>query len=268
MCTSFKQRRDEDEHDAGCWHFWLVSTSLKPGPEVHHWTLTQLTDDSVLCTFKYLTESEPSCLPNESLETHEWRQWHIRGSKNQLAWHAVCDACIRLSRIFEAFNQAWSASMPAINLNHKPGLFFNRPANAFAAQIFNWAACQRFWVTVCFVLIGFVSAIDMYLVEANPGILDAEQNPICLALMKMEPDSKIYFFVAKSVGSFSVLLTIWYLIRIRYRYATIVLLSVAIFQILLLTYLCLGDSRIGGFPNFALLFQDTPESIFRLSERR
>lgn len=157
--------------------------------------------------------------------------------------------------------------MPTINLNNRNSYSCSSQVDALCTQIFYWSVIQRLCVSLCFALIGVVSALDMYLVEANPAILDAEQNPICLALMRLEPDSKIYFFIAKSIGSISVLLTLWYLLKIRYRYARTVLLSIAVFQIVLLSYLFLGDARIGGCPNLALLFQDTPESIFNLNGR-
>lgn len=137
-------------------------------------------------------------------------------------------------------------------------------AGAFGPENLNRRFLYRLGSWFCFVMIGVVSVFDMYFVGANPDILQSEQNPICLALMNLEPNSKIFFFVAKSIGLIGVLLTLRYLFKVRYRHATTVLLAVSIFQVALLSYLCLGDSRIGGCPNFALLFQNTPESIFRL----
>ena len=155
--------------------------------------------------------------------------------------------------------------MSTFNLNNQTNCLSVSEAAALNTQIFNWSVIQRLCTSLCFALIGGVSALDMYFVEANPDILNAEQNPICLALMRLEPDSKVYFFIAKTIGSVSVLLTLGFLLKIGYRHANTILLSVAFFQIILFCYLCLGDARIGGCPNFALLFQDTPESIFRLN---
>jgi len=123
---------------------------------------------------------------------------------------------------------------------------------------------HRFVLCLCFAVIGSISFLDAYFVAANPHILFTEQNPVCLALIKLDPDSMIYFLIVKLVGSVGVLLTLWYLQKICYRHATTVLLAIALFQVVLLTYLCLADSRVGGYPNFALLFQNTPESIFRM----
>ena len=156
--------------------------------------------------------------------------------------------------------------MSAININSENGYVCRAPVVALSTKSFNSWAVRRLCVQFCFALIGFVSILDMYFVWANSDILNSEQNPVCLALMKLEPDSKMFFFIAKSIGSIAVLLTLGYLLTIRYRHATTVLLSVAVFQAGLLSYLCLGDSQIGGCPNFALLFQDTPESIFRLKQ--
>ena len=152
--------------------------------------------------------------------------------------------------------------MPTINFNNPTSCFIINEAVALNSQRFNGSVIQRLCVSLCFTLIGVVSAFDMYFVEANPDILNAEQNPVCLALMRLEPDSKVYFFIAKTIGSLSVLLTLWYLLKIGYQHAKTVLVSVAVFQLVLLCYLCLGDARIGGCPNFTMLFQDTPESIF------
>ena len=151
--------------------------------------------------------------------------------------------------------------MSKIHLNNICG----RQAVDLKSQSFNRQLLSRLCSCFCFVTIGFVSLFDIYFVEANPDILNSEQNPICLALIKLEPESKIFFFIAKSIGSIGVLLALWCLFKLRYLHATKILLSVALFQIALLSYLCLGDSRIGGCPNFSLLFQDTPESIFRLN---
>jgi len=123
---------------------------------------------------------------------------------------------------------------------------------------------HRIVLCLCFAAIGSISFLDAYFVAANPHILFTEQNPVCLALIKLDPDSMIYFLIVKLVGSVGVLLALWYLQKICYRHATTVLLAVTVFQIILLAYLCFGDPHLGGYPNFALLFQDTPESIFRL----
>jgi len=176
-----------------------------------------------------------------------------------------------LRKVFEFLVIARSNSMSTIELNgRKNGNSCNRASWLGTDDFGSWsvermnAVSHRIVLGLCFAAIGSISFLDAYFVAANPYILLSEQNPICVALIKLDPDSMIYFLIVKLVGSVSVLLTLWYLQKICYRHATTVLLAVAVFQVVLLTYLCLADARVGGFPNFALLFQDTPESIFRL----
>ncbi len=120
-------------------------------------------------------------------------------------------------------------------------------------------------VAVCFAIIASVSTLDALLVAWNPLIEQGEKNPICLALIQMCPRTLVAFFVGKGLGTISVLAIIGYLLRANVYRPRIVLASITFFQIGLLTYLFLSDPLIGGLPNFALLFRETPETVFRLS---
>ena len=122
-------------------------------------------------------------------------------------------------------------------------------------------------IVVCFVIIASVSTLDALLVAWNPEIEQAEQNPICLALIQMAPRSLAIFFVGKALGTIGVLATLVYLLKANVYRPRIVLASITFFQVSLVTYLYLSDPLIGGLPNFALLFRDTPESVFQLALR-
>ena len=122
-------------------------------------------------------------------------------------------------------------------------------------------------IVVCFLVIASISTLDALLVAWNPSIEHVEQNPICLALIQLAPRSLIAFFVGKGLGTISVLATIAFLLKANIFRPKLVLASITLFQVGLLTYLFLSDPMIGGLPNFALLFRETPESVFQLSCR-
>lgn len=103
--------------------------------------------------------------------------------------------------------------------------------------------------------IAIVSAYDTYLVVIEPRILYMEKNPICVSLIKLDPDGLAYFICGKAVGTMAVIGALLYFHRIGYSRALLVTSGVVAFQALLLIYLHLSDPRIGGLPNFALLFQ-------------
>ena len=122
-------------------------------------------------------------------------------------------------------------------------------------------------VVVCFTIIASVSTLDALLVAWNPNIVQSEKNPICLALIQMAPSSLSAFFIGKALGTIGVLATLGYLLKVNVCRPKIVMASITMFQIGLLAYLYLSDPLIGGLPNFALLFRDTPESVFQLALR-
>jgi hypothetical protein len=119
----------------------------------------------------------------------------------------------------------------------------------------------RVYFLLCLAFIGTVSAWDAWLVEANAEIQYAEQNPICAFLIAMEPQSKIYFFVAKGLSSTFVVGALLGMYRYGYRYATLIATALAVFQLGLIIHLYLADNLCGGLPNFALLFRETEEQV-------
>jgi hypothetical protein len=103
--------------------------------------------------------------------------------------------------------------------------------------------------------IGIVSIYDTYLVVIEPNILAMEKNPICTRLIKMDPDSLSYFIAGKMAGTLVVISVLSLIHHLRYSGTLVVTGGVVAFQAMLLIYLHLSDPRIGGLPNFALLFQ-------------
>ena len=116
----------------------------------------------------------------------------------------------------------------------------------------------------CFLFIASVSALDIWFAVENSRIVQMEKNPICKALLKMDPDGCSWFIVGKSTGTVLTLSVLSLLHRFRYKQATIVTCSVALFQLCLLNYLTLSDPKIWGLPNFALLFRETQESLWQI----
>lgn len=116
--------------------------------------------------------------------------------------------------------------------------------------------CDKQLMTIagCF-FIAIVSIYDTYLVTIEPWILQMEKNPICTTLIKMDPHLFSYFICGKMTGTAIVVGALLYIHHIRYSHAALVTGAVVAFQALLLVYLHLSDPRIGGLPNFALLFQ-------------
>ena len=119
-------------------------------------------------------------------------------------------------------------------------------------------------LVLCFVTIAAISALDTWFAVANETIMSLEQNPVCLALMQMEPQGLTCFIAGKSLGTLMVLLCLLALHHFSYQHAKLVTLCVALFQIGLLTYLTLSDPLFYDLPNFCLLFQETRDSIWVL----
>ncbi len=112
---------------------------------------------------------------------------------------------------------------------------------------------QFLTIAGCF-FIAIVSVYDTYLVTIEPWILQMEKNPICTALIRMDPHYFSYFICGKMTGTLAVLGALLFFHRIKYSRASLVTSAVVAFQALLLIYLHLSDPRLGGLPNFALLF--------------
>lgn len=120
------------------------------------------------------------------------------------------------------------------------------------------------FLLLCLFTIAAISATDIWFAVENGLIMKMEKNPICLALMKLDPSGFSFFILGKSFGTAMVILTLMTLYRRNYRHAMTVTIAVTCFQLGLLTYLTLSDPRMHNLPNFGLLFSDSPESIWRI----
>jgi len=123
---------------------------------------------------------------------------------------------------------------------------------------------KAIFLTFCLSTIAAVSASDIWFAVANSSIMIVEKNPICLALMKLEPNGFSYFVLGKSVGTLLVIFTLLMLHQRNYRHAMTVTIALTCFQLGLLTYLTLSDPLMYNLPNFGLLFGDSPECIWRV----
>jgi len=139
-----------------------------------------------------------------------------------------------------------------------------RPTRGTQATATNKQMAKATFLTLCFLTIAAISATDIWFAVENPSIMAMEKNPICLALMQFDPTGFSFFILGKSLGTAMVILTLTTLYRRNYKYAMTVIMAVTCFQLGLLLYLTLSDPRMHGLPNFALLFSDTPESIWRI----
>ena len=120
------------------------------------------------------------------------------------------------------------------------------------------------FILICFCVILFVSAIDTWFASANSRILYEEANPICAWLIRLAPDSCCCFIIGKTLGTLIVLLILYRLWQVKYRYAMIIIVSVTAFQIALLAFLCLSDPKMDDWINFSILFDETETSIFHI----
>lgn len=118
-------------------------------------------------------------------------------------------------------------------------------------------------MAVCLLVITAVSAFDIWSAVANSSIMKVEKNPICLALMELDPNGLSYFIFGKSFGTLAVIATLIGLHLKSYRYATTVTIAILLFQIGLLIYLTLSDPLTYNLPNFSLLFEGR-ESIWHI----
>lgn len=119
-------------------------------------------------------------------------------------------------------------------------------------------------VGFCMATIVFVSSLDIWFAVQNESIMIVEQNPVCLALMKLDPGGFTFFIAGKASGTALVIIALLLLHLGRYRHAMTVTFGVTAFQLGLLVYLTLSDPTMYHLPNFSLLFADTPESIWEL----
>ena len=91
----------------------------------------------------------------------------------------------------------------------------------------------------CCLFIVLTSIIDAALVLMYPEtILGLESNPLCLALMQLEPQYFSIFLVWKFVGTCVVIATLCRLFVRRRAIAMVVVWSVSAFQLGLMLYQC------------------------------
>lgn len=117
----------------------------------------------------------------------------------------------------------------------------------------------------CLVTIVSVSILDIWFAVQNESIMKVEQNPVCLALMKLDPGGFAFFIAGKASGTALVIFTLVLLHLGKYRHAMKVTFGVTVFQVGLLIYLTLSDPTMYHLPNFSLLFGETRESIWELT---
>lgn len=94
--------------------------------------------------------------------------------------------------------------------------------------------------SVYLLFIATVSLLDTYLAVINDQIKHDEQNPICLALILMEPVHFTWFILGKLIGNIVVLGTLFWMLRCNYRFSRQIVFAIVGFQILLLCYLYSG----------------------------
>ena len=127
-------------------------------------------------------------------------------------------------------------------------------------RVYCWA--DQIFLVGCFALILFVSAADTWLAFVNDNILNVEKNLICTWLLSMDADSCKYFVAGKICGVLLVLLALLGLLRVKYRHARLVVGAVTMFQLGLMTYLCLSDPLMDDWINFQPLLDEAESSVF------
>ncbi|GAA5507709.1 hypothetical protein Rcae01_03166 [Novipirellula caenicola] len=97
---------------------------------------------------------------------------------------------------------------------------------------------RSMYFAVCCTVIGLISCYDMLLVFVHSEtIFEMEKNPICLALLKMEPTFFSYFVIGKTLGTITVLGVLVHLFRNRFHSWHCVTSGITLFQLGLLAYL-------------------------------
>ncbi len=98
-----------------------------------------------------------------------------------------------------------------------------------------------FYYYAALATIGLISVYDAYLVRVYRSfILDVERNPVCVMLIRWDPNELSYFVVAKATGTIAVLVALAVLLAWRRRIALLVVTGVTMFQLALLGYLNSG----------------------------
>lgn len=111
----------------------------------------------------------------------------------------------------------------------------------------NWIG-RNTWVNpanfllCCLAIIVLVSIYDTCLVYQYRAVIDLmEENPICLALIEMDPHNLSFFIGGKLAGNALVVTILVGLYLSGYRFRSLAAFAVAMFQLALLTYLHFAD---------------------------
>lgn len=102
------------------------------------------------------------------------------------------------------------------------------------------------FLATCLAIIVTVSVYDSWLVYLmRDQILEDEKNPICLALIQLDPQNLSWFYGGKFLGNVFVAGTLTTLFMVRYKYWCPVTISVTGFQLMLTLYLKFSDPTTG-----------------------
>ena len=121
-------------------------------------------------------------------------------------------------------------------------LFVQRTPLLHHAKIF----LEKHWLISCLAIIISVSIYDTYLVYVFRDLIRiTERNPICLALIDLEPTYLTCFFIGKVLGNVCVVSVLLALCYFGYRHHKTIVMSVAAFQLFLWLYLTVADQKTG-----------------------
>lgn len=135
-----------------------------------------------------------------------------------------------------------------------------------ATSFMDWFFQSPSAFLICLTIILAVSIYDTYMVFVFQNIIiGMERNPICLFLIELDPDNLSWFLGGKLLGNLGVVSVLAGLKKFRYRYAQIAAITVAAFQLGLLTYLSLADYQTGVF-HFDYLWNSDPR-LFNIGVR-
>lgn len=91
--------------------------------------------------------------------------------------------------------------------------------------------------SLCWVIIT-ISAIDMYWLSKNKdGIVESEKNPIGRYLIALDDGDVSLFIFCKFIGTFAVIYFLQKYFIKRINVALLIVTAIAVFQLLLLSYL-------------------------------
>ena len=101
----------------------------------------------------------------------------------------------------------------------------------------------RAYFLSCLIVITAISIYDAYLVVLYKSLIkDFERNPVCMALIELDPGGLSYFLCGKALGTICVVTALSVLYQNRRKHWFVVSTSVATFQICLLAFLTFGTT--------------------------